>query len=245
MIKILLMKRNSYDFAQLWISKVINSKPFIFNSFLTSIIKFGLPIDVLFAIFLFNRFELISERILIGYILAFLWLNIVPYLIYYFDTISLPNFFKEIKELLPDENIRKNIAKKYDKIFNKNWYWLSIIWSLFLLISFILASDVYFSKGGLRGYFDIWYILGLATVVYTGILAGIGFWIIIITILAITEVAKYKLNIDPFHPDGLGGLSVIGKFAINTTVLFSTGSLLIPLNLQIVRENEDLLIFFI
>lgn len=46
------------------------------------------------------------------------------------------------------------------------------------------------------------------------------------------------MEIDPLHPDGLGGLSSVGYVAIRTTLLFSAGSLFIPILFRLAPESD-------
>lgn len=62
-----------------------------------------------------------------------------------------------------------------------------------------------------------------------GVLGGPGFSGPLTTVLLIREAASVDFEIQPLHPDRLGGLSTVGFISIRTTLLYSSGSLFLPL----------------
>ena len=92
------MNCTQYSDNRIWISRILESKyPFkIKNPVLSSLIKFGLPTDVAFFIFYMFRSEYISAEFLVGYILAVMWINIGPYLIWYYNQQLTKKFFDRI-----------------------------------------------------------------------------------------------------------------------------------------------------
>lgn len=52
------------------------------------------------------------------------------------------------------------------------------------------------------------------------------------------DFSSVNLDIDPLHPDRLGGLNSVGYGAIRTTVLISTGSLLLPWGFQFLKSGQ-------
>jgi len=62
-----------------------------------------------------------------------------------------------------------------------------------------------------------------------GLLTSIGFWGIFTTMKAVHETSNAFEKIKPFYKDRLRGLAPFSNFAINTTLLFATGTLFIPM----------------
>jgi len=64
------------------------------------------------------------------------------------------------------------------------------------------------------------------------------------TVLCIREVGDLNFTIDPLHPDGLGGLSAVGYFAISSTTLFSIGSLGLPFAFDIASSGGSTFVLY-
>lgn len=61
----------------------------------------------------------------------------------------------------------------------------------------------------------------------------------LVTVLVIRAFAeRVTLDVDPLHPDGLGGLSTVGTVAIRMTLIISLGSLALPLSFQIANQIQ-------
>jgi len=152
-----------------------------------------------------------------------------PYFLYRYDTIVFPKFIDRAKEVTPHENNKdiKRISKKYKNFFAKKYYYIVIPWSTVGLVAMRINIG-YFKELGVEGYTDPVFIPYLLLVAVGGIITGIGLHMVLTTILCIREVGNLDFTIDPLHPDGLGGLSAVGYFAISSTTLFSIGSLGLP-----------------
>ena len=219
-----------YNFSRYWISKVLESgrkqrrKPF-----LKSILIFGLPFDLLLATFFWDRHGIIPSRFIIPFLLALLWVNISPYLIWYYDQALLPGFFDRAEYLVHKQDILARLARKYDTLFaNRSWI-LTIPW-IILIVAIVNPLDFILKNAGvIYGFHDPWYWLFMFAVIWVAFLAGVGSWGVVTTLLALREFGKSELVIDPLHHDNRGGLSCVGYYAIGTTVLFASGSLLLPL----------------
>lgn len=233
-----------YNFSKIWISKLLESKiPFkIENPVLASILNLGLIPNLAFIIFYLIRRDYITTQFLIADIFGLIWINLGPFLIWYYDERLLPKFFFSVLDIVKDKNKIEKLAKKYDTLFSKRFWLITIPWILFLMYMCLQIPETLSRGGILGGVNDFFYWLFLIGIVWVGLITSTGFLGVLITIFAIRDVSKETLKIDPLHPDRLGGLSCIGNYAIGTTILFSTGSLFIPVVFQLI-SNKGILFF--
>jgi hypothetical protein len=216
----------------IWSSKVLDSacRKGIKNHMLASILIFGLPIDILLSIFLTTRIDHISPGFLLAYVSCIIWLNFGPYFIWYYECRTMNRFFTKLNGLLTPQDIR-DLNNKCRSSFSKN-YWITIMpWMFFLFAVYgkRFALDV----AGTFGYNDYWTWLLSIPIIWIPIIAGMGTWGVVTTITTINDVVKRNLKLDPLHTDKHGGLGCIGDYAIGTTALISSGSLFIPMALQL------------
>ena len=71
-----------------------------------------------------------------------------------------------------------------------------------------------------------------------GLVAGIGFWGVRAITRMIDELSKCDLRIDVGHPDKFGGLKPVGDVLVLGTALFYTGSLLVPLAMELLATAD-------
>jgi hypothetical protein len=222
-------ERETFDFDSHWVSEQINNGLFgIQNPVLVSILKFSLPWDLLAGIYAFLYSGTWSGPFIYASALGLLWVNIAPSLIWYYDERVLPEFFSHLSELVPDKQKRKDLAKKYNKLFAKHRVSITSFWTI-AFVTIVYTSEAALINQGMVGSGAVFMWTTYAYAIYIGAILGQGFVGPITTILLIREVANLKLEIDPLHPDGLGGLSNVGYVSIRTTLLFSSGSLFLPL----------------
>lgn len=237
--------------AKIWTSRVLD---FFFHKgikshLLASIIIFGLPIDVLLSIFLTVRKDYIPPDFFLAYVLCILWLNLGPYFIWYYENQTMKRFFKELNGLISNKEIQKTY-RKYAENFSKR-FWIPIIPWMFFLFA-IYGENFALDVAGTFGYNDLWTWLLSIPILWIPIIAGMGTWGVVTTITAIDEITKKKLILDSLHVDRRGGLGCIGNYAINTTILISSGSLFLPMAFQLASQLNSaksniyiLVLFFI
>lgn len=225
-----------YNFSKNWITRLLESKfPFrIEHPFLASIFKLGLPSNLVFILFYLMRYEHITRGFLVAYIFALIWINLGPFLIFWYDERLLPDFFRRTIDVVPNREKLNKMAEKYDKMFSQKYWIITIPWTTLLVC--IWSGLPTLAEGGIMGVGDLWFWIFLIGIVWMAILNSIGFCGVIVTISAIREISDETLDIDPLHPDRLGGLSCFGYFAIGTTLLFSTGSIILPGAFQILSK---------
>ena len=170
-----------------------------------------------------------------------------PYLLYRYDTIVFPNFIDRAKDVTPsnDDAEIKQIGQKYKRFFATKYQYVAVPWTIIILGAVFINFD-YFEALGVNGYTDPVFIPYLLLCIITGLITGMGLHMALTTVLCIREVGDLNFTIDPLHPDGLGGLSAIGYFAISSTTLFSIGSLGLPIAFDIANAGGSTgLVYFI
>ncbi len=161
--------------------------------------------------------------------LATLVLVIGPYFIYRYDVIVFPKFIERAQDVTPYEDNREiiDIGQRYKKFFKYKYYYICMFWTAIIFCAIYVNFD-YFVDVGVSGITDPVFIPFILLAAYGGVVTGMGIHMVLTTILCIQEVGDLNFTVDPLHPDGLGGLSSIGYFAISSTTLFSIGSLGLP-----------------
>lgn len=221
-----------------WITQQISEPALIghLHPLLASVFLFGTPANMFLLIISFLRWGEISQQFLISTGLGILWLNFSGYLIWYYDKRIMPEFFDRAPEIFTDRSQLKEIYKDACRLFSRPHLIAQITWSL-LLIALFFTSENYLISNGLFEPGSILKWLYLGAVVYLGSMTAIGFMGVITTLYVFRQLADLQLQLDPLHPDGLGGLSSVGYYAIRTTVTFTTGSMLLPLAFAFIRGN--------
>jgi hypothetical protein len=229
---------DKYNHSSHWVSKVIDSEwPIAIQSpLLSSIVRFGTLPNVFFLFVVLLGPATVPSDFLVAIIFAILWLNIGPFLIWYYDERVMPTFFGELVELLEDEARIEQLSETYDRLFSRRYWIPTAAWTL-LLVGLFFRSQPFLAERGLFEIGDSIYFAYLLSVVWLGLMTGIGFMGVITTSIAIREISDEPLSISPYHPDGLGGLGIFGYYAIRTTITFSTGSLLLPMAFIFVRAS--------
>ncbi|MFB6114521.1 MAG: hypothetical protein ABEJ58_10530 [Halodesulfurarchaeum sp.] len=163
---------------------------------------------------------------------------IAPYDIWYYDERLLPSFFNNVDELVTDSDTDSlnRIASHYDQFFSEKWWILTGIWLALVTTVYVFGLDYFVSQGIDRTAEQIAY---FGFILYWILVAGLRSTAVLTTLLTIRSFAKeVELDIDPLHPDGLGGLSLVGDLAIKSTLIISTGSFALPLALNIANHLQ-------
>lgn len=230
----------AYNHASHWVSRIIDAEwPFkISNPVLASVIWFGALPNSTFIIYSYARGGQMPSYVLLAISFGILWLNVGPALIWYYDERVLPNFFRQLSTLLSDDVRVKELNKKYDNIFS-NWYWVLSLFTTGILVLLFVRYQAQVIEIGMADSGGIFFYWLLVMGLWLGVLVGVGFTGVVTTLLVIYELASEPLNISPLHPDGLGGLSIVGYYAIRTTITFSSGSILLPLLFIFIRQGSS------
>lgn len=171
-----------------------------------------------------------------GQVLACLMVVVGPIDVWYYDQKLLPSFFKNADQVLTptDDPTLSELSRKYDRYYARYW-WISVgLWAVLVLGVFVVSQG-YFEAQGIQT--PIQKTAYLIFFIYWFTISGLRSHAAIITIAAVRAFAETAtLEIDPLHPDGLGGLGTVGELAIQTTLIISLGSLALPLSFQLASE---------
>ncbi|GAA5430722.1 hypothetical protein [Haloarcula japonica] len=218
-----------FDYNSHWVSEQIENGLFgISNPVVVSILKFSMPWNILSICYTVLFWNSITLSFLYASVLGLIWVNIAPFLIWYYDERVLPAFFNHLSELIPEEQERNRLSKKFNNFFSKHRLSVSLFFTV-LLTSIVYVSEPALRAQGMTGTGSIFIWTTYAYATYIGAVLSHGYVGPVTTILLIREITEYELEIDPLHPDNLGGLSTVGYVSIRTTLLFSTASLFLPL----------------
>ncbi|WP_435194815.1 hypothetical protein [Natronomonas sp. EA1] len=233
-----------YDYGSHWVSEQISRGALgIQHPLLVSVLKFGLVWNLLAAAYLAVADTTFSPGYLVASGLGLLWVNIAPYLIWYYDERVLPSFFERLGEILPEEASVDELAEKYTTMFAEPQPLVAAFWTVGTVAIVFAGTDVLRAQGMVgTGSVFIWTTYAYA--LFIGLVLSHGFMGPVLTLRLIGEVAEADLQIDPLHPDNLGGLSTVGYCAIRTTLLYSTASLFLPLLFRFSAASASGIVIF-
>lgn len=220
--------------CHLWITAWIERGERRVNSYAgASTLLFGLPPTIVLVAYPILRWQYMSLGYLFSFAAVFLVLLVAPYLIWYYEANLLPAFRRDVTAIVAssDRDRAQRVVDRYSRVIGRYWWMTAILASIPIPI-LMARGGPFIREHGLFGATDplFWAVFGV--LLWIGVIVGIGFLLVAVTILTIRNIASLELRIDPMHPDGLGGMSIVGTYAIRTTGLFSIGSLLLPLQLQ-------------
>ena len=111
-----------------------------------------------------------------------------------------------------------------------------ILWMVAVLTAFVLSHD--FMCGlGIRGYKDIWWVLQVTGIGLYAVLTGMGFLFVVRTMRIVATVLDSALVLNPYHPDGRGGLGCCGALLSQTSWMFSSGALFLPVLISLATSQ--------
>jgi hypothetical protein len=168
-----------------------------------------------------------SRSFVVAHSLLAIMLSAVGYLIWYYDTQLLAGFFDRLESLLANSEDFERMSYKYVDYFRDVYWKTLLVWTPVGPIAFV-GNLQYFTGQGIGAPPNVTFWLYLLFAVWTTLLTGVGMHVILTTLLCVKEVSTLEFRIDPMHYDGLGGMSVIGDFAVWTMGLAAVGSLGIP-----------------
>jgi len=166
-----------------------------------------------------------------GHLLAMVIPLVGPAAVWYWDTRIFTQFVERTADLAVDPDAVRRVGDRYQRVFSDESLRFVAPWTV-LVVGVAALNVGYLETVGVRGVTDPAFPVYLLIVAWFGIVSGLGFHGAITAIRTIRAVGRLDLEIDPLHPDGLGGLSAVGHLAIRTTMLVSLGSLALPLALM-------------
>lgn len=226
---------------QIWLVRfTVNIKLFsAINSKAIKSLLMGILSSCPLIVFIVQRHESMDPGFLFSYIGVSIWMLIAPYLIMHYDDELLPVFFNKLRNVLKDHELINVLYTKYDNLFSEKFWIVSVPWSL--LMTYIVFSNINTPStfNGVNGIYDFWYWALILIALWAGLMSGIGIWGVLVTMIGICDISRHRLSVDPLMPDKLGGLSCFGYYAIGTTMLLSSGCLMIPYGFQIILDGAS------
>lgn len=197
------------------------------------LLAFGWVPVLLLAPYLIGRADRMTDSFLFANLVAVLLIAGLPTLIRYYDGTVTPTFARKMTDRVRDPDALKEVAERHERLFARR-YWLVVVpWTGLLLAVLAVSTPTLFDQG-IEGIADPAYWAYAAFLLWGGLITGIGFHGIVTTVSYVRAIPRAtRIVIDPYHHDGLGGMSSFGYFAIRTTVLVSTGALLLPLAFEL------------
>lgn len=224
-----------FNYNSHWISKQCNKGlPFVsVGPLVTGVVKFGLIWNIVWFSFFLLQWGEYTVSFVIAWLLPLLWVNLAPFFIWLYDQVVMPEFYRRFLELHDDRSEIEAIAKRYNEFYAKPRVFSSALWAGFVVVV-VWAGTPVLREMGMSGSGELFLFLTYGYAVYIGgVLGGPGFMGPITTALMIREIAALDFDIQPLHPDQLGGLSNVGYCSIRTTLLYSTASLFFPIGFQL------------
>lgn len=201
------------------------------SPFFVSAVIFGGPPAAIVGLYLTFRWSYMTFPFVFSLLALLIVTSVAPYLIWYYDARLFPQFQETIRPLIETPTAMDDIGQQYHRLLN-SWWWGFVLLATIPIPLLLWFGTPFLRQRGLFGVTDplFWLVAGL--LLWIAVIVGIGFLLVTIMFVVVRNIAAQQLNIDPMHPDGLGGMSAIGHYAIRTTTLFSLGALLLPLQVQ-------------
>lgn len=184
-------------------------------------LAFGIPLIVGYFAqdFFFTSWELI---------LAFCWLFIGALLIDLFEY-AIDDFWIKYKQIcrMEESDFEKFKEEYNSKIFSKKYLVLS---GLLYLIGFIYMPDI------LQEYSLAILITVDILMIPAAIMWGVIGYLSLYMYSFSYKICEQDIDINPFHPDGFGGLSALGNLPLRTASFISSASLYIPYGINRMKK---------
>ena len=226
-----------------WVTKAIgHGLTVVANPFVASLLTLGwIPLFLTLIIFIAGTPDL---AFVIAQSLTASIIVLGPYQAYKYDTDVLPGFFDDAVEIVEKQDHEQvnNIRDWAFRVFRKWNLPFVLVWTS-MVVSVLPLNSGYFASQGIV-IPSLLYWVYVAFLINFGLLSGLGLFSLLVTMLIIRKIADLTLRIEPLHPDGLGGMSIIGGFAIWSTLLISNGALAIPLALDMVTSLAGAIVVY-
>lgn len=230
----------------IWITRLLTylQKRFLNRPLIVGLVTVG-AVPVFLTILFFG---LTWPETTVSFAIVHVFAMLVPVIgapaIWYWERRVFTRFVDETEEIVKDRNEFRKLTTAYSQRFRKRYWTITVPWMALVLVLVGINID-FFQTIGIDGYTDPAFWLYLVFAAWFGLITGIGFYGALVTVLCIRRIGQLSFVIDPLHPDGLGGLSSIGSFAIWTTMLISLGSLTLPLAFLLGAEGGFTILVYV
>ena len=160
--------------CKIWISQLMDNMPF--GPFLSSVVIFGLPVDIVFSVFVLSRRGYIAQTLYPGLLLSLVWLNLGAYFIWLYENRVIPGFLHRAEDLVEDTDALGGIIDLCSCLFSNRFLLFSLPWTILLVVTWMqVRNDTMLMYLGIKSYSDVWYKIGFIAMAWTGTITGIGF----------------------------------------------------------------------
>lgn len=208
------------------------------RALLKSIGFFGVPAISLLSLFFWIRRDSITceSSTLIFVYIASMWIWLGPYLVWRYEQVILNRHWRLIKKVKQNRSQYLDYRRKYKGGLARNTRLslaLLLGW-IALVVAAFLGSFQFMSGLGVQDpYKDIWWYVWILGVSLYAYITGLGLLGVSRTVLLSKDLLNIDVALRPYHPDGHGGLACLSSLLIETTVIFSSGSLFVPILLDL------------
>ncbi len=189
----------------------------------------GAPLWALFCVGFFQSAPPFAEWKTIHWAVFFgsSWILISPALVAQWELSALSGTLARLREFADAQGIEAHMVDALRKSWPIAYLPSAILFAVFANFCFVmyrsyLADDFLILDGTVAFY------LTLTTLTITGFVTGIGIGGVIFALWMLGRVLAERLEWQPFHADQRGGYGFLANFSVETAVLFSFGSVLVP-----------------
>lgn len=203
---------------------------------------FSLPAYLAFGVFVVIRHERMQASLsdLVGVSIALSWSWVGANALHHYHSRLTPSFVARARHLVrgadPDLAGLVGIGARWAAT-------LRIVWCAVVLGAFWAAKPMVDGLFGFRGYWDLFFVGAILGVLVLASLTAEGFVLVFNTFALVLQLLRCDLRVDPYAPDGLGGMGEFGRLTIATTGFFSSGALFVPALFSVVRKGSGFVMF--
>lgn len=213
------------------------------------LISLGPLVGVFIPYFLMRRdiWAGFVPRMYMGIGCGCLWLGLSPCLITRYRNIT-GRFFDEFRSREWNKADLSEKRQRFETTFLKDRFFVCfyLFWAV-LVEGAILMDVTYLERFGIRGFRDPYLYLFCICMLYVLLLTAAGFAGVFHTlVLVYTLIREDDIEIHELDSDGVGGLGYAADYILETTRLFATGVLFVPIVLDYIYYTQyDLVRIFL
>lgn len=199
------------------------------SALVVGMLLMGLPLWGLFCFGYFQSAPPFAEWKIIHWAVFFgsSWILISPALVTQWELSALSGTLARLREYATEGRFDAELTEKFRRSWPFAYLPAGILFAAFANVCFVMyrsyvAEDFLILDGTLAFY------LTLTTLTITGFVTGIGIGGVIFALWMLGHVLAERLEWQPFHADQKGGYGFLANFSVETAVLFSFGSVLVP-----------------
>lgn len=194
-----------------------------------AILTMGIPLWGIFCFGFFSSAPPVEQWRIIHWAVFFgsSWILISPSLVAQWELSALGGVLAKLRAFSVNQGIDADLSDRLRRSWRIAYLPSALLFAAFANFCFVsyrsyLAADFLILDGTLAFY------LTLTILTITGFITGIGIGGVIYALWLLGRVFRENLEWQPFHADQRGGYGFLANFSVETAVLFSFGSVLIP-----------------